>query len=86
MNVLNGGAHADNRVDFQEFMIVPCGAASFGEALRVGAEVFHALKATLKGRGLNTVITSYSIHYTKLYEKISLVAGSSAMPTSSPGR
>jgi enolase len=54
MNVLNGGAHADNRVDFQEFMIVPCGAASFGEALRVGAEVFHALKATLKLRGLNT--------------------------------
>jgi len=54
MNVLNGGAHADNRVDFQEFMIVPCGASSFGEALRVGAEVFHTLKATLKSRGLNT--------------------------------
>ena len=54
MNVLNGGAHADNRVDFQEFMIVPCGAASFGEALRVGAEVFHALKGSLKARGLNT--------------------------------
>jgi len=54
MNVLNGGAHADNRVDFQEFMIVPCGAPSFGEALRVGAEVFHALKGALKGRGLNT--------------------------------
>ena len=54
MNVLNGGAHADNRVDFQEFMIVPCGAASFGEALRIGAEVFHALKGSLKARGLNT--------------------------------
>ncbi|MBJ7341974.1 MAG: phosphopyruvate hydratase [Solirubrobacteraceae bacterium] len=54
MNVLNGGAHADNRGDFQEFMIVPCGAASFGEALRVGVEVFHALKAALKGRGLST--------------------------------
>ncbi len=54
MNVLNGGAHADNRVDFQEFMIVPCGAESFGEALRIGAEVFHALKRTLNGRGLNT--------------------------------
>ena len=54
MNVLNGGAHADNRVDFQEFMIVPCGAPSFGEALRVGAEVFHALKGTLKARRLNT--------------------------------
>ena len=54
MNVLNGGAHADNRVDFQEFMIVPCGAESFGEALRIGAEVFHALKGSLKARGLNT--------------------------------
>ena len=45
MNVLNGGAHADNNVDFQEFMVVPVGAASFSEALRTGAEVFHALKA-----------------------------------------
>ncbi len=44
MNVLNGGAHADNKVDFQEFMVVPCGAASFSECLRMGAEVFHALK------------------------------------------
>src|SRR5436309_5659244 len=47
MNVLNGGAHADNKVDFQEFMVVPAGAASFSQALRVGAEVFHALKRTL---------------------------------------
>ncbi len=54
MNLLNGGAHADNRVDFQEFMVVPCGAPSFSEALRVGAEVFHSLKAVLKGRGLAT--------------------------------
>ncbi len=54
MNVLNGGAHADNKVDFQEFMIIPCGAPSFGEGLRVGAEVFHALKGTLKKAGLNT--------------------------------
>ena len=52
MNVLNGGAHADNSVDFQEFMIVPVGAPSFAEALRMGAEVFHALKSTLKKRGL----------------------------------
>jgi enolase len=52
MNVLNGGAHADNSVDFQEFMIVPVGAPSFREALRMGAEVFHALKATLHDRGL----------------------------------
>jgi enolase len=54
MNVLNGGAHADNKVDFQEFMIVPCGAASFSECLRVGAEVFHALKRTLHERGMST--------------------------------
>jgi enolase len=54
MNVLNGGAHADNDVDFQEFMIVPVGAASFAEALRLGAEVYHALKSVLKERGLST--------------------------------
>ena len=56
MNVLNGGAHADNAVDFQEFMVVPTGAASFSEALRCGAEVFHALKATLRQRGLSTTV------------------------------
>jgi enolase len=56
MNVLNGGAHADNSVDFQEFMIVPCGAASFSECLRMGAEVFHALKRTLHERGLGTTV------------------------------
>ena len=54
MNVLNGGAHADNSVDFQEFMVVPAGAASFFECLRVGAEVFHALKKSLGARGLST--------------------------------
>src|SRR5450759_5029351 len=54
MNVLNGGAHADNKVDFQEFMIVPCGAPSFSECLRMGAEVFHSLKSTLHDRGLGT--------------------------------
>jgi len=54
MNILNGGAHADNNVDFQEFMIVPVGAPSFSEALRVGAEIFHHLKNVLKGRGLST--------------------------------
>jgi enolase 1/2/3 len=54
MNVLNGGAHADNRVDFQEFMVVPCGAPTFSECLRMGAEVFHALKRTLHERGLST--------------------------------
>jgi len=56
MNVLNGGAHADNSVDFQEFMIVPVGARSFGEALRMGAEVFHNLKRTLHDRGLSTTV------------------------------
>jgi enolase len=56
MNVLNGGAHADNRVDFQEFMVVPVGAASFSDALRAGVEVFHALKRTLHDRGLATLV------------------------------
>ena len=54
MNVLNGGAHADNRVDFQEFMVVPIGGESFGDALRMGAETFHALKGRLHERGLST--------------------------------
>jgi enolase len=56
MNVLNGGAHADNRVDFQEFMIVPVGAPTFAEGLRIGTEVFHALKKTLSARGLGTAV------------------------------
>jgi enolase len=56
MNVLNGGAHADNSVDFQEFMIVPIGASSFSEGLRWGAEVFHRLKDTLRGRGMSTTV------------------------------
>jgi len=54
MNVLNGGVHADNEVDFQEFMIVPVGAPSFREALRMSAEVYHTLKSVLKGKGLST--------------------------------
>jgi enolase len=56
MNVLNGGAHADNKVDFQEFMVVPSGAASFSEGLRMGDEVFHALKRTLHDKGLSTAV------------------------------
>ncbi len=56
MNVLNGGAHADNSVDFQEFMIVPAGASTFSECLRVGTEVFHALKKSLAARGLSTAV------------------------------
>ncbi|RIH82723.1 Enolase [Calidithermus terrae] len=54
MNVINGGKHGDNNVDFQEFMLVPAGAPSFGEALRYGVETFHALKSVLKARGYNT--------------------------------
>src|SRR3954467_755875 len=54
MNILNGGAHADSNVDVQEFMIAPIGAATFAEALRQGAEVYHALKAVLKSQGLST--------------------------------
>ena len=54
MNILNGGAHADSSVDFQEFMVMPVGAASFGEALRIGVEIFHALRGILKGRGQST--------------------------------
>lgn len=56
MNILNGGKHADNNVDFQEFMIMPVGAPTFREALRMGAEVFHALKSVLKSKGLNTAV------------------------------
>jgi enolase len=56
MNVLNGGAHADNKVDFQEFMVVPCGADTFSECLHMGTEVFHALKRTLHERGLGTAV------------------------------
>ena len=56
MNIINGGAHADNNVDFQEFMILPVGAATFAEALRLGTEVFHALKRVLKGKRLNTAV------------------------------
>jgi enolase len=56
MNVLNGGAHADNKIDFQEFMVVPVGAPTFAEGLRMGAEVFHALKRTLHDEGLSTAV------------------------------
>ena len=56
MNILNGGAHADNNVDFQEFMVMPVGAESFSDALRWGVEVFHTLKGVLKKRGYNTAV------------------------------
>ena len=56
MNIINGGAHADNNVDVQEFMVLPVGFSSFSESLRAGAEIFHALKSVLKGRGLGTSV------------------------------
>ena len=56
MNIINGGAHADNNVDMQEFMVLPIGLPSFSEALRAGVEIFHALKSVLKGRGLATAV------------------------------
>lgn len=56
MNILNGGEHADNNVDIQEFMIMPVGAETFKEAIRMGAEIFHSLKNVLKGKGLNTAV------------------------------
>jgi enolase len=56
MNIINGGSHADNNVDIQEFMIMPVGAKTFSQAIRMGAEVFHALKAVLKGKKLNTAV------------------------------
>jgi len=56
MNILNGGVHADNGIDFQEFMVVPVGASSFAEALRCGAEIFHSLKSALHGAGMSTAV------------------------------
>ncbi len=56
MNIINGGAHADNNVDMQEFMVLPVGMDSFAEALRCGTEIFHSLKSVLKGRGLGTAV------------------------------
>ena len=56
MNIINGGAHADNSVDIQEFMILPVGAPTFAECLRYGVEVFHALKGVLKAKGMNTAV------------------------------
>ena len=56
MNIINGGEHADNNVDIQEFMVMPAGAETFSEALRMGTEVFHALKSVLKGKGMNTAV------------------------------
>lgn len=56
MNIVNGGEHADNNVDIQEFMIMPVGAPNFREALRMGAQIFHSLKSVLSAKGLNTAV------------------------------
>ena len=64
MNVLNGGSHADSSVDFQEFMIMPVGAKSVKEAIRMGAETFHALKSVLKKKGQ---VTAVAVSYTHLF-------------------
>src|SRR5512134_1913007 len=56
MNILNGGAHADNNVDIQEFMVAPVGAATFREGLRMGTEIYHALKKTLQEKGFRTAV------------------------------
>ncbi len=56
MNIINGGEHADNNVDIQEFMVQPVGAKTFAEALRMGAEIFHQLKKELHAQGLNTAV------------------------------
>ena len=56
MNVLNGGSHADNNVDIQEFMIIPVGARSFKHSLQIGSEIFHKLKSILKNKGLSTSV------------------------------
>ena len=58
MNIINGGEHADNNVDIQEFMVMPVGAATFKEALRMGAEIFHSLKSVLKEKGLTLLLVT----------------------------
>jgi enolase len=89
MNILNGGAHADNRLDFQEFMIVPHGARKFSEALRMGAEVFHALGKALKDRGLSTNVGDeggYAPDLKSNDEAISLILAAIEKAGYKPGR
>ena len=63
MNILNGGAHADNKIDFQEFMVMPIGAPSFSEGLRWGVEIFHSLKSVLKKKGYSTNLSLIHIYW-----------------------
>ncbi len=77
MNILNGGKHADNNVDFQEFMVMPVGARSFAEAVRMGAEIFHHLKDVLKSKGLGTTVGDeggFAPHLTSNEEPLELIA------------
>ena len=87
MNILNGGAHADSNVDIQEFMVVPLGAPSFAEALRYGAEVFHALKKVLKEKGASTGVGDeggYAPNLDSNEEALAVIMEAIAAPASSP--
>jgi enolase len=89
MNILNGGAHADSSVDFQEFMVMPVGASSFAEALRTGAEIFHALRAILKGRGQSTGVGDeggFAPNLKSNREAVDVVLEAIAKTGRSPGR
>jgi enolase len=83
MNILNGGAHADTSVDFQEFMVMPVGAGSFAEALRAGAEIFHALRGILKARGQSTGVGDeggFAPNLKSNREAVEVVPGRSGRP------
>jgi enolase len=89
MNIVNGGAHADNPIDIQEFMIMPVGAESFSEALRCGAEVFHALKAKLKAAGLNTNVGDeggFAPHIGSAHQALSTIMEAVASAGYAPGK
>jgi enolase len=89
MNILNGGAHADTSVDFQEFMVMPVGAASFSEALRTGTEIFHALRGILKSRGLSTGVGDeggFAPNLTSNREAVEVVLEAVAKTGMTPGR
>ncbi len=73
MNILNGGSHADNSIDFQEFMVMPFGASSFSEGLRMGTEIFHHLKSVLKDKGLSTNVGEIDTRFHKLLAVVVLV-------------
>ena len=89
MNILNGGSHADNNVDIQEFMVMPVGAPSFSEALRMGVETFHQLKKVLKGKGLNTNVGDeggFAPHLKSNAEAIEVILEAIAKAGYKPGR